>query len=196
MVWNMVYDPERFDPDDGPMIAPVSHAQIWDRYRRFLAAMLPVAAAAGVRLALHPDDPPLPVLRGAARLIHSPDGFAEVLAESPAPMHAMAFCVGTLSEMPDGDVDQMADRYGRTGRIACVHVRSVCDRASCYDELFADDGDTGMLEGLRIVSRNRFDGVLIPDHTPQMQCAAPWHAGMAYALGYLRAALRLIARDG
>lgn len=111
-------------------------------------------------------------------------------------MHAMAFCVGTLSEMPDGDVDQMADRYGRTGRIACVHVRSVCDRTSCYDELFADDGDTGMLEGLRIVSRNRFDGVLIPDHTPQMQCAAPWHAGMAYALGYLRAALRLIARDG
>lgn len=83
-------------------------------------------------------------------------------------MHAMAFCVGTLSEMPDGDVDQMADRYGRTGRIACVHVRSVCDRASCYDELFADDGDTGMLEGLRIVSRNRFDGVLIPDHTPQL----------------------------
>jgi mannonate dehydratase len=196
MVWNMVYDPEHFDPDARPTIAPVSHAQIWDRYRRFLAAMLPVAEAAGVRLALHPDDPPLPALRGAARLIHSPDGFAEVLAESPSPMHTMEFCIGTLSEMPGGDIYQMVDRYSRTGRIAYVHFRNVRGRAPHHDEMFVDDGDTDMLEVLRILHRNRFDGVLIPDHTPQLQCAAPWHAGMAYALGYLRAALQLIARNG
>ena len=62
--------------------------------------------------------------------------------------------------------------------------------------MFVDDGDTDMLEVLRILHRNGFDGVLIPDHAPHLQCAAPWHAGMAHALGYMRAALQLIARTG
>ena len=58
-----------------------------------------------------------------------------------------------------------------------------------------DDGDIDMLRVLRILKQNRFDGVLIPDHTPQMTCAAPWHAGMAYALGYMRAALQTLERE-
>ena len=56
-----------------------------------------------------------------------------------------------------------------------------------YDEVFIDEGDMDMIRLLRILHRNRYDGVLIPDHTPAMSCAAPWHAGMAYALGYMRA---------
>jgi mannonate dehydratase len=55
-----------------------------------------------------------------------------------------------------------------------------------------DDGDIDMLRVLRILKQNKFDGVLIPDHTPQMTCAAPWHAGMAYTLGYMRAALKTL----
>ena len=58
-----------------------------------------------------------------------------------------------------------------------------------------DDGDIDMLRVLRILKRNGFDGVLIPDHTPQMTCGAPWHAGMAYALGYMRAALQTLERE-
>ena len=48
---------------------------------------------------------------------------------------------------------------------------------------------------LRILHQNHFDGVLIPDHTPQMTCSAPWHAGMAFALGYMKAALQIIAKE-
>jgi mannonate dehydratase len=55
-----------------------------------------------------------------------------------------------------------------------------------------DDGDIDMLRVLRILKANDYRGVLIPDHTPQMQCGAPWHAGMAYALGYMRCALQSI----
>jgi mannonate dehydratase len=47
-----------------------------------------------------------------------------------------------------------------------------------------------MLRIIQILKRNRFKGVLIPDHTPAMSCAAPWHAGMAYAMGYMKAALK------
>ena len=61
-----------------------------------------------------------------------------------------------------------------------------------YRETFIDDGDVDMLKVLEILKRNKFDGVLIPDHTPQMACAAPWHAGMAFALGYMKAAMQAL----
>jgi mannonate dehydratase len=64
-----------------------------------------------------------------------------------------------------------------------------------YRETFVDDGDVDMLRVLRILHRNKFDGVIIPDHTPQMTCDAPWHAGMAYALGYMKAALRIVEQE-
>jgi mannonate dehydratase len=52
-----------------------------------------------------------------------------------------------------------------------------------------------MLRVIQILKRNQFDGVLIPDHTPAMSCAAPWHAGMAYAMGYMKAALRAVGEN-
>ncbi len=191
MVWNMVYDYERFT-NDSTALAPVSPAQIWDRYRRFLHELLPVAEEAGVTLALHPDDPPLPELRGAARLVYTPDGYQQVLDLSPSPRHAMEFCVGTLSEMPDADIYAMVERYSRTGRIAYVHLRNVDGKAPHYQESFIDDGDTDIIRVLRILHANGFNGVIIPDHVPQLNCPAPWHAGVAHALGYMRAALQAL----
>jgi mannonate dehydratase len=61
-----------------------------------------------------------------------------------------------------------------------------------YHEVFIDEGDIDVARALRILQRNGFEGVVIPDHTPQMSCAAPWHAGMAYALGYLKAVITII----
>jgi mannonate dehydratase len=49
-----------------------------------------------------------------------------------------------------------------------------------------------MIRVLGILKQNGFDGVLIPDHTPQMACEAPWHAGMAYAMGYMKAAMQAL----
>ncbi len=195
MVWNMVYDPDRFDPDNSlETVEPVAPEEIWRRFAAFLAEMIPVAEAAGVKLALHPDDPPLPVLRGAARLVHHPDLFQRVLDLQPSPMNALEFCVGTVSEMAGADVYAAVDRYSRTGRIAYVHLRNVRGKVPRYHEAFVDDGDTDMLRVLRILHVNGFDGVIVPDHTPLLACDAPWHAGMAYALGWMRAALTTIER--
>jgi mannonate dehydratase len=197
MVWNMVYDPQGFDPaGGGELVAPVSADAIWQRYQAFLAEVLPVAEEAGVTLALHSDDPPLPELRGTARLVHDAEGYQRVLDLSSSPRHAMEFCIGTLSEMASADIYELVDRYSRTGRIAYAHVRNVRGKAPHYHETFIDDGDTDMLRVLRILHRNGFDGVVIPDHTPLLECAAPWHAGKAYALGYLRAALQVISQAG
>ncbi len=193
MVWNMVYDPERYDAEHPQGTVPaVNHDQLWARFAAFQDEMLPVAEEAGVKLALHPDDPPLPELRNTARLVHAPDGYQRVLDLNKSPANSMEFCIGTLSEMPDADIYEMVDRYSRTGRIAYIHFRNVRGKAPVYYETFVDEGDTDMVRALRILRDNGYDGMLIPDHTPLMTCAAPWHAGMAFALGWMRAALKLV----
>lgn len=97
--------------------------------------------------------------------------------------------------MTEGDIYETVDTYSRQGKLAYVHCRNVRGKVPSYKETFIDDGDINLLQVLRILKRNQFDGVLIPDHAPQIASAAPWHAGMAYALGYLRAALQVIESD-
>jgi mannonate dehydratase len=195
MVWNMVYDPDRFDPDNPKgTVPPVSPEEIWQRFAGFLSEMLPVAEGAGVRLALHPDDPPLPALRGAARLVYHPDLYQRVHELAPSPMNAVELCVGTVSEMDGADVYAAVERLSRAGRIAYVHLRNVRGKVPHYHETFIDDGDTDMLRVLEILHDTGFDGVVIPDHTPLLECAAPWHASMAHALGWMRAAMTAAAR--
>ena len=92
--------------------------------------------------------------------------------------------------MTEGDVYTAVETYSRQGRLAYVHFRNVRGKVPHYKETFIDEGDIDMLRVLRILHRNNYTGVLIPDHAPQMACSAPWHAGMAYALGYLRAAIQ------
>lgn len=186
MVWNMVYD-----PNAPPGLVPsIGHEELWKRFAAFLQAVIPTAELAGVKLALHPEDPPMPTMRGQPRLVYRPELYQRVLDLSPSPANALEFCLGTIAEMPGADVYDAVDRYSRQGKLAYVHFRNVTGKVPHYRETFLDDGDIDVLRVLEILRRNGYEGVLIPDHTPQMTCAAPWHAGMAYALGYMRAALR------
>ena len=185
MVWNMVYDP---DAPPGT-VEPVTPETLWQRLRDFLEAVVPVAEEAGVTLAAHPDDPPVPVLRGQPRLVYQPRLYQKLLDSKPSPRNALEFCVGSLAEMTEGNIYEVVDHYSRQGKIAYVHLRNVHGKVPRYRETFVDDGDVDMIRVLGILKKNGFDGVVIPDHTPQMACSAPWHAGMAYALGYIRAVL-------
>ncbi len=191
MVWNMVYDPEAPEGCE-PAIGP---EELWRRFSEFLSEITPVAAECGVRLAAHPDDPPLPTMRGQPRLVYQPQHYQRLLDLAPSPANALEFCLGSLAEMTEGDLYEAVDCYSRQGRIAYVHFRNVRGKAPFYRETFVDEGDVDMLRVLRILKKNQYEGVLIPDHTPQMQCGAPWHAGMAYALGYMRAGLQWIGRE-
>lgn len=185
MAWNMVYD-QTAPPGVQP---PASTDELWQRFKEFLDALVPVAEEAGVKLAAHPDDPPLPTVRGQPRLVYQPRLYQKLLELKPSPSNALEFCVGTLAEMTEGDVYDAVETYSRQGKIAYVHLRNVRGKVPFYNETFIDDGDVDIRRVLQILKQNRFDGVIIPDHAPQMACPAPWHAGMAYALGYLRAAL-------
>ena len=89
---------------------------------------------------------------------------------------------------------EAVESYSHQQRLGYVHFRNVAGRVPQYRETFIDDGEIDMIRVLSILHRNGFDGVLIPDHTPQITCDAPWHAGMAHTLGFVRAALMSIER--
>jgi len=186
MVWNMIYDPKA-PPGAAPSATP---EQLWARLKRFLDDVLQVAEQAGVRLALHPDDPPMPTIRGQPRLVYQPGMYQRVIDLNPSPANQLEFCVGSLAEMTEGNIYDVVDQYSRQHRLGYVHLRNVRDKVPHYKETFIDDGEVDVLRVLAILKRNGFDGVIIPDHAPQMSCAAPWHAGMAFAMGYLKAGMQ------
>jgi mannonate dehydratase len=185
VVWNMICDAAA-----GPREVPsATHDQLWDRLRRFLDDVLPVAEQSGVRLAAHPDDPPLPFVRNQPRLVYQPSMYQRLIDLAPSPSNGLELCVGTMAEMTEGGVYEAIDSYSRKGKIAYVHLRNVTGKVPHYRETFIDEGDVDMLRILRILHDTGFNGVVIPDHAPQMTCSAPWHAGMAHTLGFMAAAL-------
>ena len=188
MVWNMVYDRSAAPG----VIASATQEQLWSRLKDFLNAIIPVAEEAGVTMAAHPDDPPMPTVRAQPRLVYQPRLYQKLIDLKPSPRNALEFCVGTLAEMTEDDIYDVVDTYSRQGKLGYVHLRNVRDKVPHYKETFIDDGEVDILRVMRILKRNNYQGVLIPDHAPQMSCSAPWHAGMAYALGYMRAGLQII----
>jgi len=192
MIWNMVYDPEA----SGGTLATVSSEQLWQRLQAFLEAVIPIAEEAGVTLAAHPDDPPVPMLRSQPRLVYQPRLYQKLVGLKSSPRNALEFCVGSLAEMTEGNIYEVVEEFSRQGKVAYVHLRNVKGKVPYYRETFIDEGDVDMVRVLRTLRRNGFDGVVIPDHTPQVSCAAPWHAGMAYALGYIRAVMQQLDQTG
>ncbi|HET7714946.1 MAG TPA: mannonate dehydratase [Bauldia sp.] len=189
VVWNMRYR------DAIPNATPitVSDAELWERFAWFLRELVPVAEEAGVMLAAHPDDPPAETLRGTARLVNTHAKYDRLIDLVDSPANGLEFCIGSLAEMPDGDIYETTRHFARLGKIAYVHFRNVAGKMPRYRETFVDDGDVDMAEIVNILREENFDGVMVPDHVPELACPAPWHAGHAYTVGYMKA---LVAHSG
>ena len=188
MVWNMIYDENA--PEGN--LPKIHHDELWNRLKYFLDEILPVAEEAGVKMAAHPDDPPMPYIRNTPRLVYQPDMYQKLIDMKPSPSNNLEFCLGSIAEMTEGDVYEATDSYSKQGKISYIHFRNIVGKVPNYKEVFVDEGDIDMFEILRILKKNNFDGVLIPDHTPQMTCDGPWYAGMAYAMGYMKAGMKAI----
>lgn len=183
LVWNMRFRPAKL----GATPIRVSNDELWQRLTDFLQEIIPIAQEAGVILAAHPDDPPAEQLRGAARLVNRPEKYDRLLDIVDSPSNGMELCLGSLQEMPGGEIYNHVRRFAARDRIGYIHFRNVKGKVPNYVETFVDDGDIDMAEIVRILRDENYTGVIIPDHTPGMTCAASWHAGMAFALGYMRA---------
>ncbi len=191
MIWNMIYDSHAA----AGHIPRISHDELWERLAYFLEQIIPVAEEAGVIMAAHPDDPPVPYLRNTPRLVYQPSLYQKLIDLQPSPNNCLEYCLGSLSEMTEGNIYDFTDSYSRQQKIGYIHFRNVVGKAPHYKEVFVDEGDIDMIRILRILKRNNYQGVLIPDHTPQMTCDAPWYAGMAYAMGYMKAAIKIIGEE-
>jgi mannonate dehydratase len=171
-----------------------SAEEMWGNYDWYLERLLPVCEEVGVRLALHPDDPPVPMLGGVARIFHSFDGFARAMERHPSRMHGLDFCHGCWSEMRGGaGILEAIDYFGRQGRIFYVHLRDVQGCADDFTECFIDEGNSDVVAVMRKLKEVGFHGFILDDHVPHLVNDSDWgHRGRAYATGYLLGILHTI----
>lgn len=168
---------------------------IWANYTYFMKAVLPVAEQAGVKLALHPDDPPLAKMNGVAKLFTHYDGYrrAEQISGGSANW-GLTFCVGTWAEggtKMGKDVFEMIRDFGGRGKILEVHFRNVSGPLPHFVEAFPDDGYLDMYQVMKALRQVRFNGAAEPDHVPKLAGdSGLLRAGTAYCLVYMRALLK------
>lgn len=173
---------------EGKPPVPTPASQLWDHLEQFLHDVLPVAEDAGVTLALHPDDPPLPLLLGQERILHSVASLRRAIDCAPSPANAVCYCVGSLH--PAGE-DVVAGIQTLAGHIAFVHARNVRGNAAHFVETWHDNGEIDMPAVIRALKRIAYAGTLRPDHAPSMageSNATPGYEmlGRLFAAGYLR----------
>lgn len=171
----------------------VSEEQMWKNYTYFIKQVVPVAEAAGVKMGMHPDDPPLPSLQGIGRILYQPENFDRALSLVDSPSHGVTYCQANFGLM-DADHAKWIPHFGRKDEIVFVHFRDVKGRADRFEETFHDEGPTDMVHVLKLYHENGFDGPIRVDHVPSMAGESndqPGYGdlGRLFAIGYLRGIL-------
>jgi mannonate dehydratase len=168
----------------------VPEERLWENMEYFLQRVVPVAEEARVKLALHPDDPPLSPIRGIGRIMRSLDAFQRVIDLVPSEYNGITMCQGNFALMTD-DLPAAIRHFGRQNRIHFVHFRDVRGTPERFVETFHDDGQTDMLACMRAYKDIGFEGVLRPDHVPTLEGDSNDHAGYSsigrlFAIGYIK----------
>ena len=166
--------------------------ELWANYAYFINAIVPVAQDAGVRLALHPDDPPVESLGGIPRLFGSPEGFARAMQLAASDASGLNLCLGNCTAMGT-DVVAAATRHAAEGQIVYSHVQGVQGAVPSFRECFLDEADCDFLAVLRALTSAGFDGMMLPGHNPHAEYEDQHGSqGMAFAIGYLRGLLQAV----
>lgn len=168
----------------------VSENQLWENLEYFLERVIPVAEEAHVKLAMHPDDPPLSPIRGLGRIMRSVENYQRLLDMYPSPVNGITLCQGNFALMTD-DLPGVIRHFGAQQKIFFVHMRDVRGTPEKFVETFHDDGQTDMLACMKAYRDIGFEGVLRPDHVPTMLSDSNDHAGYSsvgrlFAIGYLK----------
>lgn len=168
----------------------VSEEKIWENYQYFIKQIMPVAEKAGVKMALHPDDPPVSPLRGIGRIFINANGIRRALALSSSPSHGLTFCQGTYTTMGE-DVKALIPEFGIANRIHFVHIRDIEGNADNFRETFHDNGPTDMVAMFKAYQSIGFNGAIRSDHVPTMAGENNSQHGYAmkgnlFGIGYLK----------
>lgn len=171
----------------------VSEEKIWSNLEYFLRAVIPVAEQAGVKMALHPDDPPISPLRGIGRILTSAASFRRILNMVTSPVNGITFCQATFKLMGE-DIAALAREWCAQKKIFFVHFRDVEGTREHFRETFHDNSPVDLAQMLRIYYECGFEGPMRPDHAPTLDGESndrPGYAtgGKVLAIGYMKGAM-------
>ena len=196
-----LFDLEEAQNRPSPFDREYSDEEMWANHEYFIKAVLPVAEDAGVRLQLHPNDPPVTHL-GLARIFRSTEAFRRAMEISNhSPYSGILFCVGTWAEMsgPDGSGENIIEairELGSRGHIYQVHFRNVSSTLPTFHETFPEDGYLNMYEIMKALGEVGFEGMVVPDHVPVCEGSeAGPEAGEAFIFGYIRALMQAVEAE-
>lgn len=184
------YDHNLLDSAPPPLMGSVEHERLWQTLEHFLDRVIPVAEKAGVKLAMHPDDPPMiPEIRGVSRIMNSVDAYERLLSLNSSECNGITLCQGNFTLMTD-NLPGVIRELGGTGRVYFVHFRDVAGTPEKFVETFIDEGKTDMAECMRAYRDINFDGIMRTDHTPTLagddaEVAGYSSLGRLHALGYM-----------
>jgi len=146
--------------------APVSDETLWGNLEYFLKAIVPVAEEAGIKMAIHPDDPPRPIF-GLPRIVKNRDDLARLIGIVDAPANGLTLCSGSLGADPGNDIEALVREFGGMGRIHFAHLRNVKVEpdGSFYESAHrSSDGSLDMAAIVKAYHDVGFDGYVRPDH--------------------------------
>jgi mannonate dehydratase len=139
---------------------------LWANLEKFLKKVIPVAEECGVRMAIHPDDPPYPIF-GLPRIITNEKNLDRMLSIVDSPANSLCLCTGSLGCAESNDIPAMVEKYAKADRIAFMHIRNVKIMEDGSFEERAHLSSCGSLDMYQIVKAladNGFDGYVRPDH--------------------------------
>lgn len=166
--------------------------ELWDNYESFLRELLPVAEDAGIKMCLHPSDPPVASLGGIPQLFRDFESFKRAMEIVSSDNHGLEFCLGCWSEM-GADLEEVIRYFGEQDKLFYVHFRDVEGTVPSFHETFLDEGNYDTLNVMRLLREVGFNGIMIPDHVPHLIDDTDWtHRGRALSVGYLRGMLETL----
>lgn len=168
----------------------VNEERLWDNLKYFLERIIPVAEEAKVKLALHPDDPPVSPIQGVSRIITNAAALKKAVSLFPSEYSGVTFCQGSLAAAGE-NIPELIMELGKEKKIFFVHFRDIRGTAKNFSETFHDDGQTDMFAAMKAYKQIGFDGPVRIDHVPTMAGESnnePGYGevGRLFALGYLK----------
>jgi mannonate dehydratase len=190
-----------------PEVGTPTAEETWERLRYFLKAVTPVADEYGIRMALHPNDPPPPLSRGAAQVTHGFEGMKKLIDLVDSPANGITFCQGSFAEW-GVDVAEAIRYFGGRDRIHHVHFRNPKGLFPKYVETWLDEGDTDMFRAMKAYRDVKYRFTFCSDHVPGMtdnehEDSMPRsygeafnRIGRAFNHGYIRALIQAVNSAG
>ena len=170
--------------------------EMWNYLEEWIKIITPIAEEEGIRLGIHPCDPPVEKLGGIPQLLRSFDSYKRLIEIYPSDSNAIEFCQGTFAEMANENIYEMIRYFGKRNKILYVHFRNVSDTVPDFKEEFVNTGYVDMYKAMKIYKEVGFNSFFIDDHVPKTFNDTQWgHRGRAFANGYIQGLIEAVQKE-